>query len=534
MAYSDERGYSAESRFQELSAKREPYLRRAREAASITIPALIPPSDVADNADRYSPAQLNGARGVNSLAAKILLAMMPPNIPVFRLEVNEVAQAILNAADQEAEKESQKVKENLARIPRAALLLTETFAHRPVVFEGIKHLIVAGNVLMWMMDDKKNLGKMRSVPLQRYVVQRDSLGFPLEIIVKDDVSASTLSPRLMALLQGSKSEEEILREASENKSGASTSRCYSLYTYACWDQDSQRYHFGQEFVGKLVPGTEGRYKEDALPFAPLCFTRGDGEDYGRGPVEEYIGVLQAIEVLSQSEAAMAVTMGETKWAVSPSSGIRARDLQNAPPNSYFDVEPGAVQSISAERYGDLAGMSASKDKMQRDFDLAFLVNTAIQRPGERVTAEEIRTMMQLLDNTLGGLYSSLAADFQKQYAAFQLRLLKKTQGVDIGTSGAIRPRIVTGIEALGQSAEAMQFIEACKVTSELVGPQAFAMNTKVSGILSRIFGYFNVEPAGIAKSDEELAQEQAQAAQQEENSKVAPVIAGAAAKAITQ
>lgn len=522
-----------EARYQELCGKRDPYLRRARECASITIPALVPRNDVPDGEDQPSPAQVNGAKGVNSLSAKILMAMMPPNIPVFKLELNEVAQAIMAAVDANAAEESEKTKENLARIPRAALLLTETFAHRPVVFEGIKHLVTTGNVLEWMMDDKANLGKMRSVPLQRYVVQRDSLGFPLEIIIRDGVSASTISPKLKALLDSTKSEEQLLKEASMAQ-GESLAENYAVYTYACWNPETKRYKFGQEFAGKIVPGTTATYKADDLPFAPLCFSRGDGESYGRGLVEEYLGILQAIEVLSQSEAAMAVTMGDNKWAVSPSSGIRARDVQNAPPNSYFDVEPGAIQSISAERYGDLAAISATKDKMQRDFDLAFLVNTAIQRPGERVTAEEIRMMMQLLDNTLGGLYSSLAADFQKQYANYQLRLLKKLQGVDIGTSGAIRPRIVTGIEALGQSAEAMQFIEACKVTSELVGPQAFAQSTKVGGILSRIFGYFNVEPAGIAKTDEEIQNEQAAEAQAMENQKVAPIVAGAAAKAITQ
>lgn len=527
-------GTTYEARYRELEAKREPYLQRARECSILTIPGLLPEEDAAEGSDLKSPAQNNGAKGVNSLSAKILLALMPPNIPLFKLETNEVAQKILASQDPAVEEMAREAKENMDRVPRAALLLTETFAHRPVVFEGIKQMVNGGNVLFWMMDAPKDrLGKMRAIPLNRYVVLRDSLGFPLEIIIRDGLNASMLPPKLQAILQSTKTEEELLKEASEKKSGG-TAPAYSIYTYACWDPGMRKYKFGQEFMGKIVEGSTALFRAEDCPLVPLRFSTSDCEDYGRGLVEEYFGILQSIEAISQAEAALAIIMSEVKFAVSPSSGIRARDLQNSTQGSYHDVEPGAVQAMSAEKYGDLAAMSRSKEGLQRDFDLAFLVNTAIQRSGERVTAEEIRTMMQLLDSTLGGLYSTLAADFQVPYVNYQLRLLKKTQGIDIGTSGAIRPRVVTGIEALGQSAEFMQFVEACKIISELVGPAAFAQYAQVSGIASRVFGYLNIEPAGLFKGKQEMQQEAAQAAQQDENLRVAPVIAGAAAKAIAQ
>ena len=43
---------------------------------------------------------------------------------------------------------------------------------------------------------------------------------------------------------------------------------------------------------------------------------------------------------------------------------------------------------------------------------AFLLNTAIQRDAERVTAQEIRYMAQQLETAMGGIYSLLSQEFQ--------------------------------------------------------------------------------------------------------------------------
>lgn len=521
---------TAEARYLALSPARDRYLERARDCSELTIPALIPRERGNQGNDIPVPVQSNGAKGVNSLSSKLLLAMMPPNIPVFRLEKNEVAEKILASQDPQVAKAAEEVKENLDRIPRAALLLTETYDHRPVIFEGMKHLIVGGNILFWFLDAKPHQGKIRAVPLSRYCVLRDSIGFVLEVVIQDTLNAANLPPKLAAILQTKKTEEEILKEASQVRT-ESPSSPYYLYTYACWDPKTKKYNFKQEFMGETVEGSTARYTVDSFPLVPLRFSASDGEDYGRGLVEEYRGNLQSIEAISQSETALAIVMSEVRWAVSAASPIRSRDLNASPQGAYIDAEPDSIKAISAEKYGDLAAVAASKQSLQRDFDMAFLVSTSIQRPGERVTAEEIRTMMQLLDSTLGGLYSSLAAEFQRPYVQFQLRLLKATQGIDIGKSGAIRPRIVTGIEALGQSAEAMQFVESQKVLSDLISPAEYARVVNADAIAKKINGYWNVESAGLYKNQEQLAQEQAARDQAEQNkAAVAPII-GAVSKA---
>ena len=56
----------------------------------------------------------------------------------------------------------------------------------------------------------------------------------------------------------------------------------------------------QEVKGEVIAGSKGKYRADAVPFLPLRFSRIDGEDYGRGFVEELLGDLRSLEGLSQA------------------------------------------------------------------------------------------------------------------------------------------------------------------------------------------------------------------------------------------
>ena len=68
---------------------RDSYLRGARECAALTIPYLVPPDSNNSSTDYDTPFQGIGARGVNNLASKLLLALLPPNSPFFRLLIDK-------------------------------------------------------------------------------------------------------------------------------------------------------------------------------------------------------------------------------------------------------------------------------------------------------------------------------------------------------------------------------------------------------------------------------------------------------------
>ena len=79
---------TAKERYLKLKDKREMFVDRAQECSELTISSLIPTDGHNHSAKIYNPFQSVGARGVNNLASKLLLLLLPPNSPFFRLSVS--------------------------------------------------------------------------------------------------------------------------------------------------------------------------------------------------------------------------------------------------------------------------------------------------------------------------------------------------------------------------------------------------------------------------------------------------------------
>lgn len=84
-----EQNLTARARYSKLETIRQPYLDRARDSAEFTIPSLMVRDGYGSSTKLYTPYQGIGARGLNNLASKLLLALLPPNQPFFRLSLDE-------------------------------------------------------------------------------------------------------------------------------------------------------------------------------------------------------------------------------------------------------------------------------------------------------------------------------------------------------------------------------------------------------------------------------------------------------------
>jgi len=119
--------------YEQLKANRSPFLMRARDCAKYTIPTLIPPFDGSNKTGAIyypTPWQSMGARGVNNLAAKLLMALFPPNTPFFKLEIDDQTLAELaGSPDMQS-----KVLEGLNKIERAVQTNIEQGAVRISAF----------------------------------------------------------------------------------------------------------------------------------------------------------------------------------------------------------------------------------------------------------------------------------------------------------------------------------------------------------------------------------------------------------------
>jgi hypothetical protein len=144
---------------------------------------------------------------------------------------------------------------------------------------------------------------------------------------------------------------------------------------------------------------------------------------------------------------------------------------------------------------------------------AFLLNSSIQRPGERVTAEEIRFMALELEDTLGSVYAVLAAEMQLPLVKLILKRLRAGGGLK-SLPDDVQPSIVTGMEALGAAHEVAQISLAMQQIGQIFGPEAAAGLIDQRNFALRVLNGLGIDSNGLLKTEEELAQEAQQAQQQ--------------------
>jgi hypothetical protein len=466
-------------RYSQLEGERDTFLERGREAARLTIPTLLPDEGHSSSSIYSTPYQGIGARGVNNLASKLLLALLPPNSPFFRLTIDDFD------LQQIAGDNRGQVEEGLARIERAAMQEIEGKAIRVPVFEALKLLIVTGNALVYM--PKK--GGMKVYRPDRYVVKRDAMGNVLEIITKETVSPMMLPEEVQAMLPQSETPVKSL----------------DLYTKLM--KTNRGFDVFQEVAGIEVPNSKGTYKDDTNPFIPLRFIRIDGEDYGRGYVEEYIGDLRSLESLTRAIVQGSAASSKVLFLVRPNGTTKSTDLTKAPNGAFLNGDANDVSTLQVQKAADfrvaLETMRMINDRMAA----AFLLNSSVQRAAERVTAEEVRFMAQELETALGGVYSILSQEFQLPLINLLLNSLQKQNKMPKMPKDSVKPTVVTGIEALGRGQDLNKLATFLQYLQPL-GAEVIASEMNINDYIDRLGASLGIDTSGLIKSQEQKMQEQ--------------------------
>ena len=134
---------SAESLYTSLEGKRYQYLDRARQASKLTLPYVMPDEGFGSHSRLETPFQGVGARGVNNLASKLLLALLPPNAPFFRLNIDKYALAA-EGADASVLSE---IEAGLQQVEDSVMDEISRETYRVAIHEALKNLIISGNAL---------------------------------------------------------------------------------------------------------------------------------------------------------------------------------------------------------------------------------------------------------------------------------------------------------------------------------------------------------------------------------------------------
>ncbi len=490
---------TAKSRYEALKQDRSSYLDRARKCAKVTIPHLMPDEGATGSTKFDAPEQSIGARGVNNVAAKLNLALFPPNAPYFKMEVDEILSQQLTNTDGQKD----AIDQALAQYVRRTMTDFEARALRADLHEISRQLVVSGNASLYVPEE----GRCRVYRLDRYVCKRDPAGNLIEWVGYDKIAKAALpddirnaapqqqttSPETAGGIQISPSEDEV-----------------ELYTHVVLNEEGQ-YDVYQEALDQIIQGTQGTYLPEELPFLVLRFNKIDGEDYGRGHVEDYLGDLITLENLSKSIREFTSIASRVVPIISPNGYLTPKDLTKAKNGEPVIGNRDDVSFLQIERYNDFRVQKELIDKIESRLSFAFLLNTAIQRSGERVTAEEIRYMARELEDTLGGTYSVQAVDLQLPLARIQIKMLESRHALPELPKNTVAPKVVTGLDALGRGNDLSNLLEFVNI----VGNTPAADRMRWENIITRIGNSLNIEMNDLVLSDEEYQEQQNAALQQQ-------------------
>jgi len=484
---------SAKQRYDYLASDRSQFLDVAKDAADLTLPYLIRGQEEWQKGARYLPTpwQSVGAKGVVTLAAKLMLALLPPQTSFFKLQLDDT-----KLGEEFPPEIRSELDLSFAKIERTILESIAASSDRVVIHQALKHLVVAGNALVYMGKDNLKL-----YPLNRYVVDRDGNGNVLEIVTKERINKKLLRGML----------PEIKPNNVDNPPGERDEEV-DIYTHI--KRDNNRMIWYQEYEDKVIPGSMGKAPLDANPWLVLRFNTVDGEVYGRGRVEEFIGDLKSLEALSQAMVEGSAAAAKVVFVVSPSSTTKPQTLANAGNGAIIQGRPDDIGVVQVGKTADFRTAYELMQSLERRLSEAFLILSV--RQSERTTAEEVRMTQMELEQQLGGLFSLLTVEFLVPYLNRKLNVFQKTGQIPRLPKDIVKPTIVAGINALGRGQDRESLGAFLTTIAQTMGPEAIATYVNPEEVIKRLAAAQGIDVLNLVKTVQEVQDQQAQAMEQQQ------------------
>ena len=488
----------ARERYNQLTSGRSMFLDTAVECSRLTLPYLIQEDFKHKTAHLKLPQpwQSVGAKAVVNLASKLMLALLPPQTTFFKLQIRD---------DKLGEEIPPEVRSELdlsfSKMERMVMDYLNASSDRVVVHQAIKHLVVGGNALIFMGKDG-----LKNFPLSRYVVNRDGDGNVLEIVTKELISKKVLDYPLP---------EPTPNEVSTD-SNSGEDDDVEVYTYVRLDEKSGRWTWHQECHDMILPGSRSTAPRNTSPWLVLRWNTVDGEDYGRGRVEEFLGDIKSLDALTQALVEGSAAAAKVVFLVSPSSTTKPGTLAKAGNGAIVQGRPDDVAVVQVQKSADFRTASEMATVLERRIGEAFM--QMMTRQAERVTAEEVRLTQMELEAQLGGLFSLLTVEFLVPYLNRTLLVLQRSGQLPKIPKDMVRPQIVAGVNALGRGQDRESLTAFVTTIAQTLGPEALMRYLSPSEAIKRLAAAQGIDVLNLVKTEEQLQQEmqqqQAQAVQQ--------------------
>jgi len=485
----------ARDRYSQLSRGRSQFLDTAVECSRLTLPYLVQEDLSARPTHQklHTPWQSVGAKSVVNLAAKLMLALLPPQTSFFKLQVREDKLGVEFPREVKSELDL-----SFSKMERMVMDYISASNDRVVVHQALKHLIVSGNALIFMGKDG-----LKNYPLNRYVVNRDGNGNVCEIVTKELISRKILGQDLPVPLPNSPGEDGY-------KTG-SDDQDVEVYTYVRLD-DNGRWVWHQEAFDNILPGSRSTAPKNTSPWLVLRFNTVDGEDYGRGRVEEFLGDIRSLEGLSQSLVEGSAAASKVVFLVSPSSTTKPKTIADAGNGAIVQGRPDDVGVIQVGKTADFRTAQEQMVNLEKRINEAFLVLQV--RQSERTTAEEVRLTQMELEQQLGGLFSLLTVEFLIPYLNRTLHILQRNKELPKIPKEMVRPTIVAGVNAIGRGQDQQSLVQFITTIAQTMGPETMIKYIDSGEYVKRLATAQGIDVLNLVKTPETMAMEKQQQMQE--------------------
>ena len=477
------------NRYNELAGMRDMFGMRCNQYAAWTLAGILPTKDQTyTNWEIQHDFQSTGAAGVICLSNKLSMVLFHPSNPFFKLSVNEKEKAKLPGMS-EADLDSA-----LSKVERQSMDIFNSGNWRGKMLEVLQLAIITGDVVLKLTDDGVIV-----YHIHEYVRELSVDGSLNLLIIKERKLPRNFPPKIKKKMvdSGIDCSDTVIQPV-------------VVYTVVERVANTLRWNVHQEIdgVGKITD-KDGNYGVNDLPFINVYWHRYGRDNYGRGLVEAHAGDFAQLSNVSESISDLTVILANILFLVKPEAVTDPKILEGKESGSFVPGNPEDISCFMADVKVQLETLLQNQNALERKLGSAFLLNSAVTRDAERVTAEEIRQQAKELEATLGGVYTNLS--FLLQYP-IAVRLVSQ---IDSAYS-KLKVTILTGLEALSRYSDLENWKRLITDLANMsnIPPEA-SMWIKYEALIKILAAGYGLDYQTILKSKDEYDKDK-QASMQEQ------------------
>jgi hypothetical protein len=360
---------------------------------------------------------------------------------------------------------------------------------RATLVEAMKHLICGGTGLLYITERGLRFYGLRSI-----VGERDRDDNIKKIIIRERLGKSYLPQAAQRRLAPSASGE---RESDED---------YDLYTMINYDPNGgdKGVTWHQEFNEAPLRGTTGFSSLDKSPWIPLRLNKVSGSFYGTGLIEELLGDLTTYNQLSKAITQAGVGSSKTIFLVNPNGVTRVDALNKANNFDFVSGDENDVKALTVGKQSDYQTAVSAMQAIERRLNYSFLNAQAVQRDAERVTSEEIKMMVTMLEETYAGVYTVLSDELQLPLIRRIMHMMKVGGELQEIPDGLVEPQVTAGADAIGRGSDKQRLVSFFSFVQGAYGPQAATEFTNPIEGIRRAAAAEGIATKGLLVSEKDL------------------------------